>query len=28
LEEVSDFNRDTIQSYFSRYRLDTGTIRP
>ncbi len=28
LEEVSDFNRDTIQSYFSRYRLDVRPIRP
>ena len=28
LEEMRDFNRDTIQSYFSRYRHDTGTGRP
>jgi hypothetical protein len=28
LEEVRDFKRDTIQSYFSRYLHDTGTTRP
>jgi hypothetical protein len=28
LEEVSDFNRDTIQAYFSRYRHDVGVIHP
>jgi hypothetical protein len=27
LEEVADFNRDTIQSYFSRYRHDAGIAR-
>jgi len=28
LEEVSDFNRDSIQSWFSRYRLNVQAIRP
>ena len=28
LEEVSDFKRDTIRSYFARYRLDAAAARP